>query len=113
MVGGNLKYATLPTTMSVIAAETTYIAAARLGLGLIHVPRYRLASELADGSLLKRLPDFLPSPSPVCVLYPQKRQRSSRVHVFIGWLVFDSLTCCCSPGNMARPKPESRAESVS
>jgi len=32
------------------------------------------------------LPDFPPSPSPVYVLYPQNRQLSPRVRVFIDWL---------------------------
>ncbi len=37
MVGGKLHYVTLPTTISVVAAETN-VAAALLGLGLIQVP---------------------------------------------------------------------------
>ena len=85
MDGGNLRYVTLPTTISVVAAET-YIAAARLGLGLIQVPRYRVASELAAGTLAEVLPNFPPSPSPVYVLYPQNRQLSPRVRVFIDWV---------------------------
>ncbi len=85
MVGGKLRYVTLPTRISVVAAET-YVAAALLGLGLIQVPRYRVASNLAAGTLVEVLADFPPSPSPVFVLYPQSRQLSPRVRVFIDWL---------------------------
>ncbi len=85
MVGGKLRYVTLPTTISVVAAETN-VAAALLGLGLIQVPRYRVASDLAAGTLVEVLADFPPSPSPVFVLYPHNRQLSPRVRVFIDWL---------------------------
>lgn len=85
MVEGKLRHATLPTTVSVVAAETS-VAVALLGLGLIQVPRYRVASELAAGTLVEVLADFPPSPSPVFVLYPQSRQLSPRVRVFIDWL---------------------------
>ena len=63
-----------------------YIDLARLGLGLIQVPRYRLGDALARGELVEILRDFPPSPSPVYVLYPQSRQLSPRVRVFIDWL---------------------------
>jgi DNA-binding transcriptional LysR family regulator len=84
-VGGKLRHVTLPTAISVTGAETN-AAAARLGLGLIQVPRYRVAPDLAAGALVEVLPDFSPSPSPVYILYPQSRQLSPRVRVFIDWL---------------------------
>jgi DNA-binding transcriptional LysR family regulator len=82
---GALRQVTLPITTSVVAAET-YVAMARLGLGLIQVPRYRLQDDFANGVLVDLLPDFPPSPSPVYVLYPQNRQLSPRVRVFVDWL---------------------------
>ena len=85
MVDGKLRYVTLRSTVSVVAAETN-VAVALLGLGLIQVPRYRVASELAAGTLVEVLADFPPSPSPVFVLYPQSRQLSPRVRVFIDWV---------------------------
>jgi DNA-binding transcriptional LysR family regulator len=72
-------------TMSVTAAETM-VAAARLGLGLIQVPVYHLAADLAAGRLVEVLQDFRPTPTPVSLLYPQSRQLSLRVRVFIDWL---------------------------
>ena len=60
--------------------------AALAGLGLIQVPRYRVARELADGQLKVVLPHLPPAPMPVSVLYPQNRQVSARVRVFTQWL---------------------------
>jgi DNA-binding transcriptional LysR family regulator len=63
-----------------------YTAAALAGLGIIQVPRYRVAAELADGRLKIVLPKLAPPSMPVSVLYPQNRQLSSRVRVFAQWL---------------------------
>ncbi|MFC4525530.1 LysR family transcriptional regulator [Dyella halodurans] len=84
-VNGALRQLTLPVTTSVVAAET-YVAMARLGLGLIQVPRYRLQQDFANGTLVDVLPAFPPASSPVYLLYPQNRQLSPRVRVFVDWL---------------------------
>jgi DNA-binding transcriptional LysR family regulator len=85
-VGGKLRHLTPPVAVSVTAAETM-VSAARLGLGLIQVPKYHLAADLAAGTLVEVLTSFRPSPTPVSLLYPQSRQISPRVRVFIDWLV--------------------------
>jgi DNA-binding transcriptional LysR family regulator len=84
-VGGQLQHLMIPAALTVTAAETN-VAAAMLGLGLIQVPRYRVARELVSGELVEVLVDFPPSPSPVYVLYPHSRQLSPRVRVFIDWI---------------------------
>ena len=84
-VNGERKLISLPTTITVTAAETMW-AAARLGLGLIQVPRYRLDADLAAGTLVEVLPQFPPEILPVSVLYPHNRQLSPRVRVFIDWV---------------------------
>ncbi len=71
--------------MTVSGAET-YVAAARLGLGLIQVPRYHLEADLAAGTLVEVLADFPPTPTPVSLLYPHNRQLSPRVRVFLDWV---------------------------
>jgi DNA-binding transcriptional LysR family regulator len=83
--GGGVREVLLPHAVSVAGAET-YVAAARLGLGLIQVPDYRVQDDLARGTLVEVLPRFPPTPSPAYVLYPQNRQLSPRVRVFIDWL---------------------------
>lgn len=75
----------LPALVTVSGAET-FKEAARRGLGLIQVPRYSLAADLAAGTLVELLADFPPEPLPVHVLYPHSRQLSPRVRVFIDWL---------------------------
>ncbi|RDS86680.1 LysR family transcriptional regulator [Dyella psychrodurans] len=84
-VNGNLRNVALPSTVTVTSAET-YVAAAKLGLGLIQVPRYHVQADLAAGTLVTVLPDFPPSPTPVSLLYPHSRQLSPRVRVFIEWV---------------------------
>jgi len=85
LINGQLRNVVLPATLTVAAAET-YVAAARLGLGLIQVPRYHIAADLDSGTLVKVLAEYPPAPTPVSLLYPHSRQLSPRVRVFIDWL---------------------------
>jgi DNA-binding transcriptional LysR family regulator len=85
-IDGTLRAITLPATISVNAAES-YFAAAKLGLGLIQVPRYHAEEALRSGELLHMLEDYPPTRTPVSMLYPRSRQLSPRVRVFIDWLV--------------------------
>jgi DNA-binding transcriptional LysR family regulator len=75
----------LRSAVSVTGAEL-YAGSALAGLGIVQVPRYRVANELAEGRLKIILADFPPPLMPVSVLYPQNRQLSSRVRVFAQWL---------------------------
>jgi DNA-binding transcriptional LysR family regulator len=84
-VDGTLREMTLRATVSVNGAESL-VAAARLGLGLIQVPRYHVEEDLKRGTLVAVLADYPPSPTPVSLLYPRNRQLSPRVRVFIDWL---------------------------
>jgi DNA-binding transcriptional LysR family regulator len=84
--GGAIRNITLPATVSVNAAES-YVAAARMGLGLIQAPRYHLEADFARGTLVPVLQDNAPTPTPVSLLYPRSRQLSPRVRVFIDWVV--------------------------
>ncbi|NTX63700.1 LysR family transcriptional regulator [Myxococcus sp. CA051A] len=84
-VDGAPRNVTLPATVTVTGAET-YASAAKLGLGLIQLPRYHVESELLAGTLVELLPEHPPSPTPVSLLYPRSRQLSPRVRVFIDWL---------------------------
>jgi DNA-binding transcriptional LysR family regulator len=84
-VDGRATTVDLPATVSVTGTDL-YTGASVAGLGLVQVPRYRVAAELADGRLKVLMPDFAPPPMPVSVLYSQNRQLSSRVRVFAQWL---------------------------
>jgi DNA-binding transcriptional LysR family regulator len=85
IVDGAVRNIALPAAVSVNAAES-YLCAARLGLGLIQIPRYHAEEDLAAGTLVHVLPDFPLTETPVSVLYPRNRQLSPRVRVFIDWL---------------------------
>jgi DNA-binding transcriptional LysR family regulator len=84
-VDGEVIEMQLPSIVSVTGADL-YTGAAVAGLGMVQVPRYRVAGELSAGTLKVVLGDFPPPPMPVSVLYPQNRQLSSRVRVFAQWL---------------------------
>ncbi|RAS18819.1 LysR family transcriptional regulator [Paraburkholderia bryophila] len=75
----------LPSAVSVSGVEL-YTGSALAGLGIVQVPQYRVADELAAGRLRVILADFPPPPMTVSVLHPQNRQLSSRVRVFAQWL---------------------------
>lgn len=96
-VDATLRSITLPRTVSVAGAET-YVAMARLGLGLIQVPRYHVEQDFSAGWLVNVLPKFPPSPSPVSLLYPHSRQLSPRVRVFIDWLTREFAAHEALPG---------------
>lgn len=95
-VAGTLRTVALPASVAVTAAESL-VAAARLGLGLVQVPRYHVEPDLAAGRLVELLPAFPPSPSSVSLLYPRSGQLSPRVRVFRDWLVQAFAAACSSP----------------
>jgi DNA-binding transcriptional LysR family regulator len=80
VINGKLSNITLPSLMTVTAADS-YYAAGEPGLGLIQAPRYRAEADLRSGRLFEVLPGFPPSATPVSVLYPGSRQLSPRVRV--------------------------------
>lgn len=96
-VDGATRTVDVPATVSVNGAES-YVAAARLGLGLIQVPCYHVERDLEQGTLVAVLADWPPSPTPVSLLYPRDRQLSPRVRVFIDWLAATFATPAVRPG---------------
>jgi DNA-binding transcriptional LysR family regulator len=99
----------LPSIVSVTGTDL-YTGAAVAGLGIVQVPRYRVAGEVADGRLKIILAHFPPPPMPVSVLYPQNRQLSSRVRVFAQWLrdIFEAA----APAIHAAPAPAPASSST-
>ena len=84
-IDGKVCDVMLPASISVTGADS-YAACAAAGLGIVQVPRYRVADDLGSGKLVEILPDCPPDPMPVSILYPQNRQLSVRVRVFVDWL---------------------------
>lgn len=86
MVGGEVRYVTLPARLTVNNSDTL-IDLARRGYGLMQAPRYRLQPDIDEGALVEVLASFPPPPTLLSALYPQNRQLSPRVRVFIDWIV--------------------------
>lgn len=75
----------LPSRIVANDAETVHQLGC-LGFGLIQAPRYRLAEDLESGALVQVLPDLPPTSLPLAAFYPQNRQLSPRVRVFVEWV---------------------------
>ncbi|WP_426609378.1 LysR family transcriptional regulator [Bradyrhizobium sp. McL0616] len=84
-VGGALREIVLPSRIRVNNSDTM-ADLARLGFGLMQAPRYRFEEDLASGALVEVLPDCPPSPTPLSALYPQNRQLTLRLRVFLDWI---------------------------
>lgn len=85
IVDGELREVPLNSWISVNEAEC-YVAAALRGCGLIQLPRHHIEPYLRDGRLVEVLGDYRSPGVPVSVLYPQHRQLSPRVRVFVDWV---------------------------
>ncbi len=80
-----IREVSLPSPVTVNDADTAY-QLARLGYGLIQAPRYRFEEDLRNGSLVEILTDCPPPLLPLAAYYPQNRQLSPRVRVFVDWV---------------------------
>lgn len=86
IIDGQRREFVLPGWIAVNEAGA-YLAAAVHGHGLIQLPRLSAEAHLQTGQLVEVLAGW-PSPGlPVSVMYPQHRQSSPRLRVFIDWLL--------------------------
>ncbi|WP_025128493.1 LysR family transcriptional regulator [Pseudomonas sp. PH1b] len=85
LVDGELREVAIDGGLSVSGAQV-YGASALAGLGIIQCPHYHVAEQIAQGLMVEILADMPPPPMPVSVVYPQNRQLSPRVRVFVDWL---------------------------
>lgn len=85
VVAGQTQTLRLPAALAVNNADA-YVAACEAGLGIVQVPLYHVAPQLAAGTLVELLPQQRPPALPLSVLYPQHRQLSPRLRVFVDWL---------------------------
>jgi DNA-binding transcriptional LysR family regulator len=85
-VEGQVRQFELAHWIAVNDAES-YVACALRGCGLIQLPRYHVEDELRDGRLFEVLSDWPSTGMVVSAMYPQHRQLSPRVRVFVDWVV--------------------------
>lgn len=76
---------TMKTVVTVNNADS-YTNACLAGLGIIQVPRAGARDCLQDGRLVEVLPQCRARPMPVSIVYPNRRNLSKRVQVFMDWL---------------------------
>jgi DNA-binding transcriptional LysR family regulator len=63
-----------------------YDAACRAGFGIGQMPAARAIGEIADGLLVEVLPDCLPAPMRMHILFPHRRNLPQRVRLFADWI---------------------------
>lgn len=85
-VGDELRTIDLPRQVSVNSADG-YLAACEAGYGLVQMPYYHVARQLREGSLNEVLRQVAAPRMPLSALYPPHRQLSTRIRVFVDWLV--------------------------
>lgn len=66
--------------------SNAYLAIGLTGLGIMQMPRYAVREELADGRLVRILPEWRSDPIPIHVMYPQNRHLSNKVRIFVDWV---------------------------
>lgn len=82
---GQLQRLPLPATVAVNQTEA-YEAAAIAGLGIIQLPLIGAHPALADGRLVRLLPEHEAPPLPVQLMWPQQRTLSRRTRALVEWL---------------------------
>ena len=84
--GDKLDSLALPARVTVNTAEGM-IACALAGLGMIQVPHYDVRHHLDSGRLVSVLPDTVPPPMPITLLYPHREHMTRRLEAFIDWVI--------------------------
>ncbi len=57
------------------------------GMGIGYIPDYVVEKDIADGRLVRLLPDYDASTDPVHVVYPHKRHLTAKTRAFVDFLV--------------------------
>jgi LysR family transcriptional regulator for bpeEF and oprC len=86
MIDDELRIIDVAGAVTVNAGDI-YLASCRAGLGMIQLPRYNVAADLAAGRLREVLPQHPPPPLRGVHHRHRQRQLSPRVRVFVDWLV--------------------------
>lgn len=64
-----------------------YLAAGLAGLGMLWLPQYMAKPHLAGGELLPLFEDWHMAPMPMYLAFPPNRHVSTKVRVFINWII--------------------------
>ena len=72
--------------MLTVNSSENYLAAGIAGLGIIQIPRIAVREALRAGRLIEVLPGYRAEPLSLSLVYPQRRELSRRVNLFMQWL---------------------------
>ncbi len=84
VVDGRIEQFSLSASVAVNDGGS-FVATCAAGLGLIQVPLYHVAQQLATGEFEEILPDLRPPPMPLHLLHAPGRQPPARLRAFIDW----------------------------
>lgn len=82
---GEVKNLAMQGNISVNNSDA-YTAACLAGFGIAQIPRVAAQDYFAQGKLVEILPAYRAEPMPVSLLYPNRRNLSRRVQVFMDWI---------------------------
>lgn len=80
-----------PTSLA-LNDSTAYIGAGLAGLGIMQMASFSIEPYVTAGQLELLLEDWISTPLPVNVVYPQNRHLSAKVRVFVEWVADLFLT---------------------
>jgi LysR family transcriptional regulator, regulator for bpeEF and oprC len=83
---GDEKIQIVPPSCLAVNDSTAYISAGLAGLGIMQMASYSMDSYVESGALELLLEDWISTPYPVNVVYPQNRHLSAKVRVFVEWV---------------------------
>jgi DNA-binding transcriptional LysR family regulator len=84
-VDGKPREIVLPSRVTANHSDTIH-ELALMGYGLMQAPRYLLQRDLDNGALVEVMTKTPPTPTPLSALYPQNKQLSPRLRVFLDWI---------------------------
>lgn len=76
----------LPSNLEANSADAIYHATLA-GIGVARLPTYLIGTDITAGRLIHILPEFKDEASELHAIYPERRNLSSKVRVFIDYLV--------------------------
>lgn len=85
VISGKYKNIKMSGPITVNNSEA-YLQACLAGLGIIQAPLVGMKSYLASGELVEVLGKYNSEPMPVSLIYPNRRNLSRRVQIFMDWM---------------------------
>lgn len=82
---GEIKFLPMPGNITVNNSDA-YSAACLAGCGIAQIPRIGAQEYLAEGKLIEVLKEYRAQAMPVSLIYPNRRNLSRRVQVFMDWV---------------------------